>query len=211
MGIYERNLLMKVLFDLDGTLIDSRLRLYRLFQELVPESSFLFENYWSLKRNKINHESILSSYFHYDADAINDFNLRWLKRIESDEMLLLDTVFEGVSAFLYELAKTHDVFLVTARQSYSGVIGQLERFDWADCFKIVLVTEAKKSKFDLVSSTINTSSDDWFIGDTGHDVLTGKRLGMKTGAVYSGFLSKEKLKEYDPLVLADSVINITYS
>ena len=45
---------MKIFFDLDGTLIDSKLRMYNLFQELVPQSNLTFVEYWEYKKNKFS-------------------------------------------------------------------------------------------------------------------------------------------------------------
>ena len=69
-----------IIFDLDGTLIDSSERMYRLFQDLVPESTFSKEEYWKLKRNKINHKVLLQMYFP-DMD-FEEFNKKWLSLIE---------------------------------------------------------------------------------------------------------------------------------
>ena len=57
---------MKIFFDLDGTLINSKIRLYSLFQELVPVSNFSFDEYWDFKQNKINHATILRKKFNFD-------------------------------------------------------------------------------------------------------------------------------------------------
>ena len=53
----------KIIFDLDGTLINSYDRLYFLFKLLVPECTFSKEEYWNLKRNKMNHKDIIEKYF----------------------------------------------------------------------------------------------------------------------------------------------------
>jgi phosphoglycolate phosphatase len=72
---------MNIFFDLDGTIFDSKERLYRLFQELVPQSNLTFEEYWSLKRNKIGHKTIIANYFK-DIDFIQ-FEKKWMELIET--------------------------------------------------------------------------------------------------------------------------------
>ena len=64
---------MKIFLDLDGTLIDSKLRLYGLFQELVPESILTYEEYWNYKKDKINHKKILKKYFKFNDCDIKLF------------------------------------------------------------------------------------------------------------------------------------------
>jgi phosphoglycolate phosphatase len=91
---------MNIIFDLDGTLIDSKPRLYNLFQFLVPESTFTFEEYWSLKKSKINHKEILISKLLYSEVQFNKFEKLWLEYIELENWLNFDTPFNGVTNFL---------------------------------------------------------------------------------------------------------------
>ena len=60
---------------------------------------------------------------------------------------------------------------------------------------------------DLINNAIAINSSDWFVGDTGKDIETGKSLGMQTAAVLYGFLNKEKLIEYKPDLIINTVID----
>lgn len=197
-----------IFFDLDGTLINSKQRLYKLFQTLNTRSKLTFNDYWELKKNKIGHEKILTDLFNYDTDSINKFKKNWLILIENENLLSLDMPFEGVTAFLTNLNKSenYNLFVVTARQFKKRAISQIESFGWEDLFTDILVTCGKHEKHELISQSINTSTTDWFIGDTGKDIQTGKKLGLNTCAVLSGFLSEEKLIEYQPDVIINNVI-----
>jgi phosphoglycolate phosphatase len=198
---------MKIFFDLDGTLIDSRQRLYQLFQHLVPASILSFDVYWNYKRNKISHKDILLQQYKYTKEQIAFFEEAWMKKIELAEWLALDKPFEGVADFLGELQKKHQLFLVTARQSEKMAIQQIEQFGWNQIFEKIFVTGQKKEKYELISSREAVSNHDWFVGDTGKDIQTGKQLGAKTAAVLSGFLNREKLLEYEPDVIIDNIID----
>jgi phosphoglycolate phosphatase len=198
---------MKIFFDLDGTLIDSRQRLYQLFQHLVPASVLPFDAYWNYKRNKISHKEILLHQFKYTKEQIELFDEAWMKKIELAEWLALDKPFEGVTDFLAELQKKYRLFLVTARQSETMAIQQIEQFGWGQIFEKVFVTAQKKEKYELISSGEVVSNHDWFVGDTGKDIETGKQLGAKTAAVLSGFLNTEKLLEYEPDVIINTIID----
>lgn len=198
---------MKIFFDLDGTLIDSKERLYRLFQYLVPASSLTFDEYWRLKKNKIDHRKILQTNFLFSEQEVVSFSKNWMKLIESPEWIELDQPFKGVTALLQELKRENELYLVTARQFEPIVLTQLFNFEWSTMFTGVFVTQQKVEKIELLKDIIVTKYADWFIGDTGKDIETGKRLGMKTAAVLSGFLSEEILMEYKPDLIIDSVIN----
>ncbi|GHT73790.1 pyrophosphatase PpaX [Bacteroidia bacterium] len=189
-----------ILFDLDGTLIDARKRLYDLFQYLVPLSRLTFEEYWDLKRNKINHHTILTTQFGYSEFDYTAFEKNWLNLIETEEYLKKDMIFDGVIETLEKLK--YKIYLLTARQSVPMLHWQLKKLKLFDFFDDILVTEHKISKVDLLKK-IKLSSDDFFVGDTGLDILAGKEIGLKTIAVAYGFVAKEKLEEYQP----DFIVN----
>lgn len=199
--------MMNIIFDLDGTLIDSSERLYRLFQRLVPESGFTKEKYWELKRDKINHQMILEKYFpQYDFDA---FNRKWLKMIELPEYLKMDIIYPDTVDVLKQLSANNHLVLLTARQSRIGLFDELKRLNLTDYFSVILVTEAKQSKSqllcDILGKTIIRTQDDLFVGDMGIDICVGKKIGFKTVAISHGFMCKEKLMEYKPDILIDSL------
>jgi len=199
---------MKIFFDLDGTLINSKIRLYSLFQELVPVSNFSFDEYWDLKQNKINHATILRKKFNFDENSIFNFNNEWLQLIETDRFLKLDTPIDGISEFLLKLKKKEiDLFVVTARQDKIKAIKQIEDFGWIGFFNEILVTEHKNSKFNLINNELNGSTNGWMIGDTGNDIQEGKKSFLKTAAVLTGFLNEKVLKSYSPDLILDSVTN----
>ncbi len=83
---------MNIVFDLDGTLIDSSERMYRLFQTIVPESQLTKETYWALKRDKVSHKQLIERLFpQYDFDS---FNSLWLNEIEKNKYLRLDKILQ---------------------------------------------------------------------------------------------------------------------
>lgn len=201
---------MNIFFDLDGTLIDSRLRLYKLFQDLVSNSNLTFSDYWSLKRNKIKHKKILTTKFGYTEKDFLQFEDKWMAKIEQEEYLALDTPFLDTTSFLNKLANSHKLFVITARQFETSTLSQITRFGWENFFSMVLVTEQKKEKYKLLKDNVNLTSDDWIIGDSGIEIITGKVLKINTAAVLSGFLNKKQLSQYQPDVILNNVINFNY-
>jgi len=202
---------MNIFFDLDGTLIDSKERLYRLFQHLVPESNFTFEEYWEYKKARINHKEILNNQFKYSNTNIESFEKDWMSSIESSEWLNYDKPIEGIFEYLTKLKLKNDLYVVTARQSENMLKAQFENFKWTGIFKKIFITFQKYDKYDLIRDDIKVDKNDWFVGDTGLDILTGKKLGIKTAAVLSGFLSKDKLMEYNPDIIAENVMGIEFN
>jgi phosphoglycolate phosphatase len=196
---------MNIIFDLDGTLIDSRMRLYRLFQQLVPASVFTFDEYWTLKKSRHSHNHILVSHFGLDSAAIENFLGEWMKLIETEEFLALDEPFPDIEATLTRLGERASLHLCTARQFRGSALVQLDRLKLLPHFEQILVTGQKLTKEDLIRRHVpDLSSHDWIIGDTGKDIQTGKALGIKTCALLSGFMSETALRGYQPDIVLGS-------
>lgn len=202
---------MKLFFDLDGTLIDSKMRLYMLFQHLIPQSAYTFEEYWELKKQKFSHAMILTNDFKFTENQVSEFTKKWMNLIEEKEWLNYDKPFDGVSQYLETLRKNnHKLYLITARQSVLKTLSQLQSFGWSNLFQNILITEQKIAKSDLIRKHIDVTEYTWIIGDTGKDIQTGKELNIKTAAVLSGFLNKEKLAEYGPDRIVASVTQLQF-
>ncbi len=201
---------MKIFFDLDGTLIDASDRLYNLFQALVPESTFSKNEYWLLKRNKINHSEILHRDFSYSNDQVIEFQRKWMDHIERAEWIRLDKPFENVTNYLKALKHIHELYVVTSRQYEDVAVNQLQSYGWSNLFNDVLVTRQVVSKSDMIRK-FNVVATDWMVGDTGKDIQEGKRLGLLTAGVLTGFLNRDRLQEYNPEVIVNAVTDLTFN
>lgn len=196
---------VNLVFDLDGTLIDARPRMYQLFRQLAPQAALSFDAYWDFKRAKVSHEVLLQREFGYDAARTAAFVRDWMDAIETPALLAVDSNFPGMAAALRRLQGQAALHVCTARQQRQPVLDQLERLDLARYFSSVMVTEQRHSKQELIAALPGLGGADWMLGDTGHDIATGKALGMRTCAVLSGFLSHASLLPYGAdLILASA-------
>lgn len=195
---------MNLIFDLDGTLIDSRQRLYCLFQALVPASELSYEAYWDFKQDKIANEVILAREFGYDACAIKSYTSGWMKSIETQEYLALDQNFPGMHDALDRLGSQAHLHVCSARQRKQATIKQLDSLGLLAYFDSVMITEQSRGKEELIAEIADLSPQDWIIGDTGKDIQVGRALGIKTCAVLSGFLSEKSLRPYGPDLILPS-------
>jgi len=202
---------MRVVFDLDGTLICSRERLYRLFLSLTKDSSIDYRLYWSCKFNGDSNQDILRKKLNYSEREVDCFVQSWLDLVESDYYLKMDMAIPGAVEFLEDLSEDNELYLCTSRQSISQTYKQLEDLNLLSFFQRVFVTEQKISKFELLKkSNIAFTNDDWLVGDTGHDIVTGKEIGVKTCAVLSGFMSSVLLTGYLPDMIVQDVTHINW-
>lgn len=199
---------MKIIFDLDGTLIDSKLRLYTLFRHLVPQATLSFEEYWNYKFTGRSNLNILENDFGFTQNELDQFNKDWMSLIEHKDFLALDTLIPDVSDFLTSIQGKAELYLCTARQSHAGAIEQLKILGLHDFFIKILVTQQTKTKSELIRSEVEgLNSNDWIVGDMGKDVQVGRELAISACAVLTGFMSEEKLKGYAPDVILSSVID----
>jgi phosphoglycolate phosphatase len=203
----ERN----IFFDLDGTLLDSRERLYRLFQNLVPASNLSFDEYWSFKKQKINHEQILKAQFGWLPEEIASFQKEWMSRIEEKDYLDLDIPFEGVHEFLSDVKENFTLYIVSHRQFYESAGYQLDKWSLTKYFEKLLITKQQSKKADLILNIVpSVNRNDIFVGDTGEDIKTAQSLGITSIAVLSGFLSKEVLTTYNPDYIFNNITDIKF-
>lgn len=194
-----------VFLDLDGTLLDSRLRLYELFSKLVPGAAWTFESYWRLKYEGLKHREILARIGWTSAEIVS-FEQVWHDEIENDALLQLDKPIPGVEAALNILREHFRLVVLTSRQREDGVRMQLGQLGWRDLFDEVWVTGRARSKLDLLRRAGDGGHlRGWMVGDTGHDIETGRTCGLATVAVLSGFMTEATLRGYAPDHLIEDV------
>lgn len=198
----------KIFFDLDGTIINSQERLYRLFCELCLENTFTYEEYWDIKRTHIVQKEFLKTYFNYSDERISEFNKAYLKRVEEDDLMAMDRPVEGIEDILRLLRQKHMLYVVTNRQEYEKTVQELVRFGWRDIFEDIWVTEQKVTKTELIARHIAVSPEDIFVSDTGEDIKIAQQLGMRSAAVTWGVLNKEVLSCYQPDMIFEDVVDL---
>lgn len=197
-----------VLFDLDGTLVDSQMRLYRLFKSLCPECAMTYDEYWKIKRGRISQAEFLRRFYNYDDCRVVEFHERWMKLVEDPDAVLTDIPVKGASEMLASIAELHNLYVLTARQNAELARMQIERFGWGGVFADVLVTDLGQSKASLVQESVGLSNRDVLVGDTGEDVRCARTLGIGAAAVSWGILSPEVLTEYGPDYLATDMASL---
>lgn len=198
----------KILFDLDGTLINSQSRLYCLFAELCKENNFSYTEYWSLKRNFLPQKVLLEKFLHYSEDQIKLFNKLFLEKVEEPKRMQLDTPVAGILEALKTLKRNHSLYIVTNRQSHHETVKQIERFGWTNFFEGILVTQQKVHKLDVIKNNLQTTTEDVFVTDTGEDIATAHQLGLIAVAVTWGISNKKLLQQYNPDYIIDTVSDL---
>lgn len=200
----------RIIFDLDGTLVDASDRMYLLFKELVPGCLLSKEEYWAMKRDKVSHRDILMDGMGYSGDDIEDFERRWMNEIEGPKSIARDRLYSGVLETLNTLRREgFKLYLVTARQFPSVAMSELKTLGIQGLFDGVFVTGPDRDKFRALESIAPFCKRDVFVGDTGKDIQLGKAAGGFTVAIADGFVSAGRLREYSPDVIINSIGDLT--
>jgi phosphoglycolate phosphatase len=198
---------VNIVFDLDGTLIDARSRLYKVFQQLAPDSPLSLNEYWAFKRRGLSNADVLADELYWEEAAIVGFTREWMRLVEAPEFLALDQSLPGVAEALSRLADHADLHICTARQRPTAARDQLQRLGLSRWFKTLLVTEQYADKEGVMARHLpQLQPGDWMVGDTGRTIQAGRALGLSTCAVLSGLLDRDTLTLYRPDLVLDSAV-----
>lgn len=189
---------MNIFFDFDGTLLESRPRVFNLFNSLSGNTIISYDEYWQLKRNMFSNEWILTHILRQSNEDISNFKNEWFNLIESEEFLEYDRIFNFTIPTL-EKIENNKLYIVTSRMLVEPLNKQVESFGLKKYFNDVLVSRNQISKKDLISGTgLKLSANDIIIGDTEADIIAARELNIRSFSVLSGFRSYEVLSQYKP-------------
>jgi phosphoglycolate phosphatase-like HAD superfamily hydrolase len=193
-----------IIFDFDGTILDSTLRLYTLFIDITKFTDLTYDKYWGLKRNGVSNIDILKS---CEINGINNFQFTetWMNQIESNYYLEMDELYADAFLTINDLhIKGYKLILCTARQNHECVLKQLDKFKINFFFDSVLVTEQKHSKSELIDKNYNDLNVDFVVGDTPKDIELAKHVNARSVSITHGFLDARTLKKYNPDFMVDN-------
>lgn len=195
-----------IFIDFDGTLIDVRLRLYSLFCSLSGVDMLSFEEYWEEKKKGKTQEDMLQEYTKFSNEERIQFAKQWSNKVEHINLLRKD-IKQNFSEQLIEMAKTKGyVFLWTNRRIKKNLLEELQWLGWANKFDQILITEQRKSKYDLIMEILRDLGEDihnLIITDTIEDYIIANRLKVDC-LLYDGktsnmaeYAQRNKLKVFE--------------
>jgi phosphoglycolate phosphatase len=202
---------MNLFFDLDGTLIDCRLRLFTLFTNLTRQTKLDFEAYWELKRNMHSQAWLLKNVFSYTDTEIEEFKTSWLAEVEKTEYLEMDQLFGYTKPVLEQLkAANFNLYIITARQNKAAAAHQLKKFNLLNSFKDLIVASPPETKKNAIKQQgFKLYETDFLISDTTEDIQTAKELNIKSIAVLSGIQNRASLLIAHPDYILKDISSIS--
>ena len=196
-----------ILFDLDGTLINSLPLIKKTFQKVFAEMNIPWNNGEVLKAIGLPLRQICQQ---VSVDKAEDcFNLYQL--YQREEHAALTKLYPGTLETMQAMqSKGYTLGLVTSKRR-ALVDEELILTGLSDFFTItVTVNDTTKPKpepdpvwkaLELLKAQPEQAI---FIGDSWYDLLAGQQAGVMTAGVTWGMASKEELAEYKPDLIFDT-------
>lgn len=203
-----------MLFDLDGTLIDSRSDLARSINLMLRDmerapldealiSSFVGDGVWVLVRRSLTAADPAQR---PPDEATHATGIRLMREHYAEQMLVSTRLYPGVAETLDHFSAKPKAVVTSKEAGFTRTI--LERLGIADRFECVIggdtVAERKPNPAPVLKALEQLrarSGDAVMVGDSENDVYAGRRAGTLTCGVTYGFRSVEQLRAASPDVL----------
>ena len=192
-----------VIFDFDGTLVDSRRLITESNRVVFGQFGFAMPSEdESLSLVGMSLELVLQRLAGPDApvEKMVATYQRLLPLLRADAAYA-EVPFDGAAALLAALSKHKDVHLGIATGHVSQTIAPaLERLGWRSHFSTVQTTDKAPSKphpemlFQALSETNVEATDAIMIGDTAFDIEMARAAGVPSVAVSWGYHRHDRLR-----------------
>lgn len=207
---------IRVVLDLDGTLLDSSRRHYEVYLVLAKRFDIQplpFSTYWNHRRSRRSNLEVLML-SGLNGSEKGRAEQGWSNLIESPHMLINDKLLPSVRDWLDRMHLIVDFVLVTLRSNESALENQLELLDISNFFLQVMVVpnqnNAAMAKVRAVQEARVDGVIAW-IGDTETDMKAAELIGTRGIGVTSGIRSSDALREAGALEIYQDVTQIDFS
>lgn len=196
-----------IIFDLDGTLIDTSLRWYKLHSDLAQKYKFKpygRSTYIRLKRRGLTEKQIMQ--WKLQSQALRNYLKARESLIESKYYLSFDKLKPEIKKLLKTLKKNHQLFLTTSRLNVKNLKTQLLGFGIRKYFSKIIVGESQKERQWKLKLLIGSARSHYvLVGDTPRDYMLAKKMGIECFLVSDGSRAKVILKKLKPQALFDKI------
>lgn len=198
-----------VLFDLDGTLLDTNNMVIQSFKHTYKrhlnrdvEDHEIIKNFGEILKTTIGRE-----FPHCADEALETYKTFQVDNF--DELITIHTGVKDAIKYLYE--QGYRLGVVTSRIHQSAVRG-LDHFDLTRYFGAIITADSTdKHKPDPTSAYLaleklgGKSEEAVLVGDSPFDVLCGKNAGMVSVAVSWSALPREMYMQHNPDYVVDTM------
>jgi len=204
-----------ILFDLDGTLIDSTEAILESFHNSFAVYDFSSPDDEQIKALIGHPLDVMYRELGVKEDMIWDFVNTYkehYRKISTQKTILLQNAKEAVET----AGKFASLGIVTTKTGkYSQIL--MEHFGLMDKFDVLIgrehVQNPKPHAEPILKALEKFDTDNkeiWMIGDTQLDLLSAKNAGVNSIAVLSGYDNKETLQKFTNMIFCDSLEAVEY-
>lgn len=206
---------MIYVLDLDGTLIDSSERHWRLMGEILSEAApqtvsesvsgkrFDPAEFMRYKADGYSGSRYLTDCLKLTEDAADQIMALWRQQIEEERWLKLDALYPDTLDFLDRMKQKHvKIYYLTARKNQEGLLQELERLkiaDYASEIQVVSPTDAREEKKRVVETILAEAGEDagsvCIVGDTENEYHLAEELSLPCYLLNRGFRSERYWKD----------------
>ena len=201
-----------ILFDLDGTLIDSTDAIVGCFYHSFKELNFSFKGDDEDIKNEIGYPlDIMYANLGVDKTKVWDFVDSYKKKyrkISIAQTKLLPNAVESI-----KLASTFARLGIVTTKTTKYTIPLLEHFNIMHYFETIIGRQEVQNPKPhpepiykcLENMNLKPHKNIFIIGDTKLDIIAGNEAGISNVAVLCGYGKREELKNYTSNIVTDSL------
>ena len=206
---------MIILFDLDGTLIDSTEAILESFHNSFDVHDYPHADDEAIKALIGHPLDVMYRALGVEEGKVWDFVTTYkehYREISTQKTVLLENAKEAVES-AHEFATLGIVTTKTGK--YSRIL--MEHFGLMDKFDVLIgredVTKPKPNAEPILKALQQLDAEGknvWMIGDTTMDLIAAKNASVGAVGVLSGYDTEEKLRQECDIVLCDSLDAVSY-
>lgn len=189
---------MIYVFDLDGTLIDSKVRHYALMERLFKKNGilpteFFPADYMQYKSEGNSGLNYLMNVMRLPKEIAQELNIQWINSIEKEELLCLDVLYgDSIETCNKCIENNIQIIIFTSRHNSIGTKRQLVNLGLEKyAYKTKIVDSYYQNKVDEIRTINQTEKIDLIIGDTEVDYCAAKTINCPFYMLNRGFRSKK--------------------
>lgn len=201
-----------IMFDLDGTLTDSRIGILNGIKFAVSQYGI-----HTIETEKLIPcigsplRSIFNNIFRLDdrmtEKAIDQFNQYY-----EEVGLYESTIYDGIYNLLQQISVNHRLIVVTGKPVYyaEAILKHFRLYQFFDCISGSPCNKGITNKSEIINDAITrvrglNTSNSIMVGDREHDIYAAREKGIKSVGVLYGYGSHKELSDAGADYLAEKV------
>jgi phosphoglycolate phosphatase len=203
-----------IVFDLDGTIIDSETGIAKAFQRALATKGMTdtLENIKRLIGPPLS-RTIITKYGFTEEEGAAAMQKH--KEYYISKGLFESNVYEGVEELLKSLQDNSLVMMIATNKPESYAVKQMEHYGLSRYFHSIVgndMPQKRGTKKDFIIEAIASAglkaNDAVMVGDRNIDLDAAKEIGMDTVGVLYGYGSKDEIEGCDPTYMISSPLEL---